>query len=248
MKSTITLLLTFTATLLSHLPTRSDAFVYPITPISNTVWKPEQDVTISWSDDKHAPLLSSNPIFDIFLMTGADDKQKKLATIASNVDGGTTTSVKYHVPHVSPPGQIYFLMFQTKDGNGMAWATRFTITDSEGNRGTLRPVIPEGGTINPGGIGAIISSSVKHSKSHAATVKPAAALADPTTTAASVHAPVKATSATTTSVGSGNTQEKNVVVGDAGSHKESSGLKASAGGLMAVAVVVVAGGLQLLGF
>src|SRR5690242_1611933 len=105
MKSTITLLLTLTATLLSHLPTPSDAFVYPNTPIGNTVWKPEQNVTISWRDDKQAPLLSSKPIFDIFLMTGADDKQKKLATIATNVNGGTTTSVKYHVPHVNPPGQ-----------------------------------------------------------------------------------------------------------------------------------------------
>ncbi|KAF9124011.1 hypothetical protein BGX30_001145 [Mortierella sp. GBA39] len=248
MKSTITLFLTLTATLLSHLPTPSDAFVYPNTPIGNTVWKPEQDVTISWSDDKHAPLLSSNPIFDIFLMTGADDKQKKLATIASNVDGGTTTSVKYHVPHVNPPGQIYFLMFQTKDGNGMAWATRFTITDSKGNPGTLRPVIPEGETINPGGIGAIVSSSVKHSKSPAAAAKHAAALPGPIVAAASVHAPLKAASVTAASVGGGNTQEEDVVVGGASSHKESSALKASAGGLMAVAAVVVASGLQFLGF
>ncbi|KAG9061115.1 hypothetical protein KI688_007744 [Linnemannia hyalina] len=248
MKSTIAFLLTLTATLLSHLPTPSDAFVYPKTPISNTVWKPEQDVTISWHDDKHAPLLSSSPIFDIFLMTGADDKQKKLATIASNVDGGTTTSVKYHVPHVSPPGQIYFLMFQTKDGSGMAWATRFTITDSEGNPGTLRPVIPEGGTINPGGIGAIISSSAKHRKSSAAAAKPAAAFADRTATAAGAHAPVKAANAPAASVGGGNTQEENVVVGGASSHKESSALKASAGGLMAVAAVVVISGLQFLGF
>ncbi|KAH7029983.1 hypothetical protein BKA57DRAFT_541370 [Linnemannia elongata] len=247
MKSTITLLLTLTATLLSHLPTPSDAFVYPNTPIGNTVWKPEQNVTISWRDDKQAPLLSSKPVFDIFLMTGADDKQKKLATIATNVNGGTTTSVKYHVPHVNPPGQIYFLMFQTKDGKGMAWATRFTITDSQGNPGTLRPVIPAGGKINPGGIGAIVSSPVKYPKSPAAAARPAAVPAGPTIAAAGVHAPVKAASVSAAAVGGGNTQEK-VVVGGASSHKESSALKASAGGLMTVAAVVIGGGLQLLGF
>ena len=51
---------------------------------------------------------------------------------------------------------VYFLMFVTKDGKGMAWATRFTITDAEGNPGTLKPRIPEGGKINPGGVGALV--------------------------------------------------------------------------------------------
>ncbi|KAG0348843.1 hypothetical protein BG004_003990 [Podila humilis] len=137
------------------------AFVYPSAPIGATVWKPESTVTISWTEDKVAPLLSSNPVFDIFLMTGADDRQIKLAKIASNVKGGTTNSVKYVVPHVSPPGQIYFLMFVTKDGTGMAWATRFTITDEKGGHGSLHPVIPPGGKINPGGVGAIVSSPQK---------------------------------------------------------------------------------------
>ncbi|KAF9150154.1 hypothetical protein BG015_008031, partial [Linnemannia schmuckeri] len=105
MKSTTTLLLAFSVTLLATHPTPSEAFVYPDTPIGNTVWKPDSNVTISWSAAHNDPLLSSKPIFDIFLMTGADDNQEKLATIASNVNGGTTTSVKYHVPNVSPPGQ-----------------------------------------------------------------------------------------------------------------------------------------------
>ncbi|KAI9238573.1 MAG: hypothetical protein BYD32DRAFT_260553 [Podila humilis] len=96
-------------------------------------------------------------------MTGADDHQKKLATIATNVQAGPggVSSVKYHVPNVSPPGQIYFLMFQTKDNKATAWATRFTITDAAGNPGTLRPVIPAGGKINPGGNGSIVSAPVK---------------------------------------------------------------------------------------
>lgn len=53
-------------------------------------------------------------------------------------------------------------MFQTKDGSGMAWATRFTITDDKGNHGTLHPTIPPGGKINPGGVGAIIPAPKKN--------------------------------------------------------------------------------------
>ncbi|KAF9421942.1 hypothetical protein BGZ94_008696 [Podila epigama] len=149
---------------ISALESLASAFVYPSTPIGNTVWKPDSTVTIAWTDDKQAPLLSSKPVFDIFLMTGSDDHQTKLATIATNVKGGTTKNVKYVVPHVSPPGQIYFLMFQTKDGKGTAWATRFTITDEKGNRGTLRPTIPPGGKINPGGVGSIIAPPKKKTK------------------------------------------------------------------------------------
>lgn len=47
-------------------------------------------------------------------------------------------------------------MFETQDGSATAWATRFTITDEKGNHGTLRPRIPPGGTLNPGGVGSII--------------------------------------------------------------------------------------------
>ncbi|KAF9430275.1 hypothetical protein BGZ76_000896 [Entomortierella beljakovae] len=150
-------LITFLASSLPFLTSIANAFVYPATPVGNTVWKPNSTVNITWSDDKSAPLLSSKPVFDIFLMTGADDRQIKLQTIATNVKGGSTNSVTYKVPHVSPPGQIYFLMFQTPDQSATAWATRFTITDANGYQGTLRPVIPDGGRINPGGIGSIIS-------------------------------------------------------------------------------------------
>ncbi|KAF9939743.1 hypothetical protein BGZ67_008976 [Mortierella alpina] len=140
----------------SAIPSIAHGFVYPESPVGDTVWRPDSNVTISWSDDKVAPTLSSKPVFDIFLMTGADDHQTKLATIASNVKGGTTKSVNYLVPHVAPPGQIYFLMFETKDSKGMAWATRFTITDADGNPGTLKPRIPAGGKINPGGVGTLV--------------------------------------------------------------------------------------------
>ncbi|KAF9185046.1 hypothetical protein BGZ51_002988 [Haplosporangium sp. Z 767] len=165
-------------------------FVYPSSPITETVWKPNTNVTISWTDDTQAPRLSSKPVFDIFLMTGSDDEQIKLATIATDVEGGSTTSISYLVPHVSPPGRIYFLMFQTKDGEGMAWATRFTITDAKGNPGTLKPVIPPGGKINPGGVGTIVSAPAKHHVSPSPQVEPSA----PKSSAAVSATPSKATS------------------------------------------------------
>ncbi|KAG0206124.1 hypothetical protein BGX28_002377 [Mortierella sp. GBA30] len=161
MKSTLALTFVFAkiTLLLSNLHS-IQGFVYPESPVGDTVWNPDTAVTISWSDDKQTPSLSTKPVFDIFLMTGADDHQTKLATIATNVKGGTTKSISYLVPHVSPPGKIYFLMFVTKDGKSTAWATRFTITDESGNPGTLKPVIPAGGKVNPGGVGSIISAPV----------------------------------------------------------------------------------------
>ncbi|KAK3828129.1 MAG: hypothetical protein J3Q66DRAFT_409376 [Benniella sp.] len=148
-----------------YLPSLAHGFVYPATPVGATIWKPNTEVTISWSDDKQPPLLSSKPVFDIFLMTGADDNQVKLATIATDVSGDATQSVKYQVPYVSPPGQIYFLMFQTKDTKYTAWATRFTITDASGNPGSLRPTIPPGGKINSGGLGSIVAAPSKDQQS-----------------------------------------------------------------------------------
>ncbi|KAF9578587.1 hypothetical protein BGW38_005544, partial [Lunasporangiospora selenospora] len=53
----------------------------------------------------------------------------------------------------------YFLFFKQKDGTGMSWATRFTITDASGNPGTLKPTLVDGKpNTNPGGIGSIVPS------------------------------------------------------------------------------------------
>ncbi|KAG0018217.1 hypothetical protein BGZ80_007447 [Entomortierella chlamydospora] len=48
-------------------------------------------------------------------MAGADDRQIKLETIATDVKGGVVNSVNYKVPYVSSSGQIYFLMFQARE-------------------------------------------------------------------------------------------------------------------------------------
>ncbi|GJJ75013.1 hypothetical protein EMPS_07371 [Entomortierella parvispora] len=236
MKSTtlfVSLLLASTAVLLR--PVRG--FVYPATPVGATVWKPNTYVTISWSDDKQAPLLSTKPVFDIFLMTGSDDHQKKLATIATDVQAGPggVSSVKYLVPNVSPPGQIYFLMFQTKDTKATAWATRFTITDASGNPGTLRPVIPAGEKINPGGNGAIVSApiTIKPATVLAGAVHAANAKAAPVPAAAPVAAPAAATPAA-----SGPQRQQQPAKQEGASTKKSGATQTAA--TSAVAVIMLA--------
>lgn len=139
-------------------------------------------------------------------------------------------------------------MFQTKDGEDTAWATRFTITDSTGNPGTLRPVIPPGGKINPGGIGAIVPSAFKQPK--AAPANPAAAV--PASTGQNAHVNTGAAGIVTVA-SVGGTEKKHegegkmVTDGGAGLGKESSAVKATAACSMVVAAVVVSG-VQLLGF
>ncbi|KAF9177169.1 hypothetical protein BGZ51_009064 [Haplosporangium sp. Z 767] len=146
----------FTATLavLSTVASMAAAFVAPVDPWGETVWKPNTKVQIIWKEDNVAPLLTTNPIVDIFLATGSDQVQTTLEPIATKVDAGKVTSVEYTVPTVSPAGKIYFLYIVSDKGD-KAWSTRFTITDASGNPGTLKPTGPVGS--NPGGNGTIVA-------------------------------------------------------------------------------------------
>ncbi|KAI1316636.1 hypothetical protein EDD11_009671 [Mortierella claussenii] len=137
----------------------ASAFVNPLEPWGASVWVPGTQVNITWDDDKVAPLLSTNPVVDIFLNTGGDQTNLKIATVATGVNVGKTNSYLYTVPNVSPPGKIYFLTFVGTGGSpGMAWSTRFTITDAAKNAGTLAPSAPIGS--NSGAIGATVTAPV----------------------------------------------------------------------------------------
>ncbi|KAF9203557.1 hypothetical protein BGZ49_006292 [Haplosporangium sp. Z 27] len=144
-------------TILSATASLAAAFVNPVDPWGSTLWKPNTNVNISWTDDGTAPKLTTDPVVDIYLNTGGDQSNIKLATIATGVDAGKTSSVSYLVPNVSPPGKIYFLTFVSSTGV-TAWSTRFTITDADGNAGTLAPSAPVGS--NSGAVGSIVSTSV----------------------------------------------------------------------------------------
>ncbi|KAG0202556.1 hypothetical protein BGX33_009587 [Mortierella sp. NVP41] len=172
-------------------------------------------------------------------MTGADDKQTKLTTIATNVKGGITNSIKYLVPHVSPPGQ-------RRQGDGMG-------NQVHNHRRKREPGKPPSShptrwQDQPGGVGAIVPVPVKGSKP--AHPKPAAAVPAPSAAASAngPHAPVRAavppaaagvTAAAAPAGLERQTLEKDVV--GINSHKASSAVTSSA---MAVAAAVVAGGLH----
>lgn len=95
---------------LGALASIASAFVAPNEPIGNTIWKPNTQVSINWRDDGVAPALSTKPTFDISFMTGSNLAMVKLATIATNITGDTT-SFTWTVPYVSPPGQSTFPFF-----------------------------------------------------------------------------------------------------------------------------------------
>ncbi|KAG0043851.1 hypothetical protein BGZ89_006290 [Linnemannia elongata] len=144
-----------TLALVGSLISYATAYVNPIDPWGETKWIPGSKVTIMWDDaNKEGPALSTNPIVDVFLMTGSDQVMVKLDTIASQINANTMRNVSYTVPTVDPIGKIYFIQV-TSDKGVNAWTTRFTITDASGNPGTLAPTGVVGQ--NPGATGKIVS-------------------------------------------------------------------------------------------
>ncbi|KAF9908348.1 hypothetical protein EC991_009900 [Linnemannia zychae] len=184
-----------TLAVVGSLVSMATAFVNPIDPWGETKWVPGSKVTIMWDDkNPEGPALSTNPIVDVFLMTGSDQQMVKLATIAEKVNANTQRNVTYTVPTVAPIGKIYFIQV-TAENNVNAWTTRFTITDAAGNAGTLAPTGPVGS--NPGATGAIVSGGAA---SPTASGGPAATSGSPSGSA---------TSAPATGTPTGNADNKN---------------------------------------
>lgn len=100
-----------TLAIVGSLISYATAYVNPIEPWGETKWIPGSKVTIQW-DDKNpdGPALSTNPIVDVFLMTGSDQVMVKLDTIASKVNANTQRNVTYTVPTVDPIGKSKSLL------------------------------------------------------------------------------------------------------------------------------------------
>ncbi|ORX58268.1 hypothetical protein DM01DRAFT_328624 [Hesseltinella vesiculosa] len=106
--------------------TLSAANMAPSTPEPGTVWVEDKEYDI---DDKGLPSISESwQDFRIELMTGEDENQVKLGTIASNVNP-LDKKITIRAPKVSPHAPIYFLMFSNDHGE-FAWTTRFAIVDA----------------------------------------------------------------------------------------------------------------------
>ncbi|KAG0246745.1 hypothetical protein B0O80DRAFT_445704 [Mortierella sp. GBAus27b] len=174
-------------TIVSALASLAAAFINPVDPWGDSKWVPKSQVTIKWTNDATKPALTADHVFDIILATGGDQKHIYLSPpVATGVKAGSVDSVTYTVPVVDPPGKIYFLVFNQTAGpkdaasNGQAYTTRFTITDTSGNPGTLAPTGPVGQ--NPGGVGSIVAGT--SSAGPAATGTTTAGAANPSATAA----------------------------------------------------------------
>lgn len=100
-----------TLALVGSLISYATAYVNPIDPWGETKWIPGSKVTIMWDDaNKEGPALSTNPIVDVFLMTGSDQVMVKLDTIASKINANTMRNVTYTVPTVDPIGKSKSLL------------------------------------------------------------------------------------------------------------------------------------------
>ncbi|KAF9923151.1 hypothetical protein FBU30_006753 [Linnemannia zychae] len=188
-----------TLAVVGSLISMATAFVNPIDPWGDSKWIPGSKVTIQWDDkNPEGPALSTNPIVDIFLMTGSDQQMVKLATIAEKINANEIRNVTYTVPTVDPIGKIYFIQV-TSDKGVNAWTTRFTITDASGNPGTLAPTGPVGS--NPGATGRIVSGGATPT---ATSVAPTASGSASATSAASTATATAAGGANSASIVSGS--------------------------------------------
>ncbi|CAG8685020.1 1752_t:CDS:2 [Cetraspora pellucida] len=106
----------------------------PTIPIGDTIWNSGDNVTAMWTDVGD-PKTSTMSAIKVQFMTGPDDQQIPLVTLAENLTN-TATSLNFIVPAPSfvgyYPGKIYFLMFSdpAKPGIGVSWSTRFTVLEA----------------------------------------------------------------------------------------------------------------------
>ncbi|KAG0366246.1 hypothetical protein BC939DRAFT_501870 [Gamsiella multidivaricata] len=201
--------ITASLALLGAMASMATAFINPTDPWGDSIWKPNTQVTISWNDDGKAPKLGPEHVFDIYLSTGGDQSMLNIATIATGVKAGEVSNITYTVPEVTPPGKIYFLTFKATAGQfsdvnnpgGLAWSTRFTITDLAGNPGTLKPTGVPGQ--NPGAIGATVAPGAGSPSATATATSTAAGSAAPSGAASPTSASA-APAATSNTSGAGS--------------------------------------------
>ncbi|KAG0743234.1 hypothetical protein G6F57_005870 [Rhizopus arrhizus] len=177
-----------TAALLTAL---AEAAVSPTYPQPGTVQIQGQSYDITWSfDGKNA-----SETYQIDFMTGSNDNQKVLSTVAKGVSANLL-KYSFTAPEVSPNSAIYFFMFTGSNGD-QAWTTRFGIAANAGASLTAEPesTQPNGDKI-PWGIGKLASSSSNStSAASSAVVASASAASSAIPSAAAVSSPIAVSSA-----------------------------------------------------
>ncbi|KAI9021695.1 hypothetical protein CLU79DRAFT_702634 [Phycomyces nitens] len=129
----------------------TNASLAPSVPEPGTVWQAGKEYEIIWVRRLETQFLTNF----LDLMTGDNDDQVFLDTIASNMSGSDSMSYKWVVPEVDPHANIYFLMF-TNDQDEVAWTTRFTIVGPDNVQEEPEKSIQPDGQKIPWGIGKLV--------------------------------------------------------------------------------------------
>ncbi|KAI9306135.1 hypothetical protein BJ944DRAFT_178772 [Cunninghamella echinulata] len=134
----------------------------PSYPEPGTIWQEGEEYDITWENDGNEPNMNSTwNDFRIDLMTGDDDNQVFITTIADNL---TATDMKYHykAPTVEPHAPIYFLMFTSATGEN-AWTTRFAIVGQDKRQDVPENAAQPNGNKIPWGVGKIVDAPIVQS-------------------------------------------------------------------------------------
>jgi len=217
-----------------------NAAVFPTVPDGSNIWKPGDQVVLTWKDDGKAPALKAIPSLKIEIMTGSDLQQTALATVADNVPG-SALQAKWTVPTVDPPGKIYFMRFTGTGAANIWYTTRFVITDANGQYPPPPNPPPPVGK-NPGGNGKIVDTPAPAATSGAAS----GALATPAT-------PATPAASTSPSLGSGTATNSSAVSSSTAAASSStttkSGARSSRADIFGVlAVALLLGSLTFVSF
>ncbi|KAI8085139.1 Ser-Thr-rich glycosyl-phosphatidyl-inositol-anchored membrane family-domain-containing protein [Halteromyces radiatus] len=136
-----------------------NANMSPSNPEPGTVWTVGKEYEITWEEDNTEPPMNATwKTFRIDLMTGEDNDQVLLTTIAENVKGNAMT-YKYTAPDVTPHAPIYFLMFTNESGEN-AWSSRFAIVGQDGKQEVPEKSVQPNGEKIPWGVGKLVAGNV----------------------------------------------------------------------------------------
>ncbi|KAI7874346.1 uncharacterized protein EV154DRAFT_527242 [Mucor mucedo] len=130
-----------------------EAAVSPSYPSPGTIQTEGQTYEITWTFDGKNP----STTYQIDFMTGSNDVQTVLSTVATKVDPALL-KYTFVAPQVTPHSAVYFFMFTGSD-KVSAWTTRFAIVGADGQLVAEKEKVQPNGDKIPWGIGALATAT-----------------------------------------------------------------------------------------
>ncbi|KAG2205553.1 hypothetical protein INT47_005928 [Mucor saturninus] len=130
-----------------------EAAVSPSYPSPGTIQTEGQTYEITWTFDGKNP----STTYQIDFMTGSNDVQTVLSTVATKVDPALL-KYTFVAPKVTPHSAVYFFMFTGSD-KVSAWTTRFAIVGADGQLVAEKEKVQPNGDKIPWGIGALATAT-----------------------------------------------------------------------------------------